>query len=115
MVDVIEGGFGKPKKRPGRAIMKETPDDAAVTAKVLENSGKRLLEIVEHLEDLADRMAAIRGDVKTQMDAAKSEGYSVGAIRALLKRRAATPEAIAAQEELALVVDTYAAAVEAAE
>lgn len=114
MSDVIELP-GKGKKRPGRSIMKETPADEAVRNAALENSGRRLLEIVGHLEDVADRMANLRADAKTQLDAAKSEGYSPAAIRALIKKRAATPEAIKAQEELALVVDTYEAALGVAE
>ncbi len=116
MSDVIEFGAGKPpkpSKRPGRTMMKETPADDAVRAAVFENSGRRLLEVVEGLEDLADRMADLRADVKTRMDAAKSEGYSPAAIKALMRRRAATPEALVAAEELALVVDTYMQACEA--
>lgn len=109
------GGKAKPKKRLGRTIMKETAADEAVRQGALENSGKRLLEIVEGLENLADRLADIRGDVKTRLDAAKSEGYSPAAIRALMRKRAATPEAIKAQQELALVVETYEAALEVAE
>lgn len=102
------------KKRPGRA-MKETPADEAVRGRVLENSGKRLLEIVEGLEELADRIGALREDMKTRLGAAKSDGYSTAAIRALLKKRVASPEAVAAQAELALVVDTYEAALGAVE
>jgi len=115
--NVIDLG-GKPKaakKRLGRSMMKETPADNEVRQSVLENSGRRLLEIVEGLENLADRMADLRADVKTRIDAAKSEGYSPAAIRALIKRRAASPEAIKAQEELMLVVDTYADALGAVE
>lgn len=102
------------KKRPGRA-MKETPADEAVRGRVLENSGRRLLEIVEGLEDLADRIGTLREDVRQRLGAAKSEGYSTAAIKHLIKKRAATPEAIAAQAELALVVDTYEAALGAVE
>lgn len=111
MSDVIDFGTDKHKgkKRPGRAIMKETAADEEVRNRVTENSGARLLEIVEGLEDLADRLGALREDVKQRLGAAKSEGYSTAAIRALLKKRAATPEALAAQEELRLVVDTYEA------
>lgn len=108
-------GKPKPKKRLGRTIMKETAADEAVRQSALENSGKRLLEIVEGLENLADRMADLRGDVKTRLDAAKSEGFSTAAIKALIKKRAATPEALKAQQELALVVDTYEAALGVAE
>lgn len=102
----IAGAKTESKKRPGRK-MKETPADEAVRNSALENAGVRLLEIVQGLEDLADRMADLRADVKTRMDAAKSEGYSAAAIKLVMKRRAATPEALAAQQELLLVVDTY--------
>ena len=117
-MDVMDFGTTKPakgKKRPGRAIMKETAADEEVRNRALENSGARLLEIVEGLEELADRLGTLREDVKGRLATAKSEGYSVAAIRALLKKRAATPEAIAAQEELRLVVDTYEAALGAVE
>lgn len=102
------------KKKPGR-MMKETPADEAVRGRVLENSGKRLLEIVEGLEDLADRIGTLREDVKTRMANAKSEGYSPPAIKALLRKRATTSEALAAQAELLLVVETYEAALGVAE
>lgn len=101
-------------ERKGRKL-KETPADAAVRDAVLENAGRRLLEIVVGLEELGDRIGELRTDVKTRMDAAKSEGYSPGAIKALLKKRAATPEALKAQEELFLQVETYEAALRAAE
>lgn len=102
------------KKKAGR-MMKETPADEAVRTRVLENSGRRLLEIVEGLEDLADRIGTLREDVKSRLAAAKSEGYSTGAIRQVLRRRAATPEALAAAAELDAVVDTYLSALGVAE
>ena len=102
------------KKRPGRA-MKETPADESVRQAVMENAGKRLLEIVEGLENVGDRMADLRADVKTRMDAAKSEGYSAAAIKLVMKRRAATPEALAAHGELLLVVEAYEQALGVAE
>lgn len=113
----IDDDFLRPVKgkRPGRQMMKETPEDAAVRQSALENSGRRLLEFVEQLEDIADRLTDLRQDAKNQMQAAKAEGYSPAAIRALLKKRATTPEAIKAQEELALVVATYEAALGVAE
>lgn len=103
------------KKRPGRSMMKETPEDAAVARKALENSGARLMQIVERLEGLADQLAELRGEVKETMAGAKSEGFSPAAIRQVIKRRADTPEAAKAREELGLVVDTYLAALEVAE
>ena len=102
------------KKRPGRSMMKNTPEDEAVARKALENSGARLLEIVEGLEDLGDRLAALREDFKQRLGAAKSEGYSTAAIKAVMRRRAATPEALAAADELSAVVDTYMTALEVA-
>lgn len=108
------GGKPKGKKRPGRQL-KETPADQAVRHKALENSGARLLEIVTGLEALADRQADLAADRKQRFQAAKSEGYSVPAIKALLRRRAATSETIKAQKELDLVVATYAEALEIVE
>lgn len=102
------------KKRPGR-VMKETPADEQVRARVMENGGKRLLEIVEGLEDLADRMTTLREDVKTRMGAAKSEGYSTAAIRAVLKRRATTSEDLEKAKALEEVIGVYMSALGDAE
>lgn len=102
------------KKKAGR-MMKETPADEEVRARVLENSGKRLLEIVEGLEDLADRMTTLREDAKTRMGAAKSEGYSTAAIRAVLKRRAATSEDLEKAKALDEVIGVYMSALGDAE
>lgn len=104
----------KPKARPGRKL-KETPADEQVRHKALENSGARLLEIVTGLEDLADRQGKLKEDRKTRLEAAKSEGYSLPAIKALLKRRAMTKEQLAAQKEMDLVVATYVEALEIVE
>lgn len=100
-------GAGGGKKRPGKSMMKNTPEDEAVTKKALENAGVRLLEIVEALEDLADKRAAISTDMKERFASAKSEGYSVAAIKMVLKRRAASPEALAAFAELEEVAEVY--------
>lgn len=102
------------KKKAGR-MMKETPADEEVRARVMESSGKRLLEIVEGLEDLADLMTTLREDVKTRMGAAKSEGYSTAAIRAVLKRRAATSEDLEKAKELDAVISVYMSALGDAE
>lgn len=100
------------KKRPP---MKETPADAAVTQKALENSGAKLMEYVGQLEDLAERMADLKEQVAAKLRAAKADGYDPKAIRAVLKERAKTDEQRAAQEELGLVVQTYLESLEAAE
>lgn len=96
-------------------VMKETQADKAVRARVLENSGKRLLEIVEGVEELDERIATLKEDRKTRFANAKGEGYSVGAIKAVIKRRAASPEAIAAAKELDDTASLYLEAIGDAE
>lgn len=95
------------KKRPGRSIMKNTPEDEAVAKSAMENSGRRLLELVGQMEERADLIAEHRAIMKDLFAAAKSEGYSPAAIKRVLKRRASTPEAIKAAEELESVVGAY--------
>ncbi len=90
--------------------VKETAEDQAVTDKAMENSGARLLGIVEGLEGLAARMDVLKKDRKQRIAAAKSEGFEPKAIAQLIKRRAMTPEQKEAQGELLLVVETYEAA-----
>lgn len=97
-----------------KAKMKETEADKAVTRAALENAGVALLAIVEELEDLAERMADLKDAAAAKLSAAKAQGYDVKAVRAVLKQRAKTPEALKAQEELGLVADTYLAALEVA-
>jgi uncharacterized protein (UPF0335 family) len=97
------------------AKMKETEADKAVTAKALENAGAALLAVVVGLEELAERMAELKGQAKAKLDAAKAEGFDPKAIRALLRERAKTETQIKAAEELALIVKTYAEAVDLAE
>lgn len=95
--------------------MKETEADRAVKGKALENAGAALLAVVVGLEELAERMAELKTQAKAKLDAAKSEGFDPKAIRALIRERAKTETQIAAADELALVVKTYAEAVELAE
>lgn len=102
------------KKRPGKSMMKNTPEDEAVTQKALENSGARLLEIIEGVEELMDRRAAISEDMKQRFAVAKSEGFSVAAIKSVIKRRNASPESLAALAELETVAEVYWSSLEAA-
>lgn len=97
------------KKTP----MKETPADVAVTQKALENSGAKLLEYVEGLEDIAERMADLKQQVADKMRAAKADGYDPKAIKAAVRERAKTEEQRAAAEELGAVVQTYLDALDA--
>ena len=103
------------KKRPGRSIMKNTPEDEAVARGALENAGKRLLELVDQIEAKIDIIAGHREDMKSLFAAAKSDGYSTAEIKRVIKRRAATPEALKAADELELVIDGYMEALRVAE
>ena len=93
--------------------MKETAADKAVTRAALENSGAKLLEFVEGLENLAERMAELKDQAATKYANAKSEGFDKKAIKLVIRRRAMTPEQIAAQGELGLIADTYMQALDA--
>jgi uncharacterized protein (UPF0335 family) len=95
--------------------MKETPEDQAVTKKALENSGAALLAFVEGVEDIEERMVELKAQRKAKLDAAKSEGYDPKAIKAVVKRRAETPEQAAARAELGATAELYLVAVTDAE
>ncbi|NBZ87925.1 GapR family DNA-binding domain-containing protein [Stagnihabitans tardus] len=95
--------------------MKETAEDQAVTGKALENSGARLLEIVEGLEELADRMDVLKEDRKKRLAAAKSDGYDPKAIQRVIRQRAMTTEAKSKERDLFAVVGVYEAAIWEAE
>jgi uncharacterized protein (UPF0335 family) len=110
VIDLAERSKTGRKKKPGK-LLKETLADKAVRACVLENAGKRLLEIVNGVEDLDERIGTLREDRRTRLANAKGEGYSVAAIKAVIKRRAASPEAIAAAEELDEVTSLYIVAI----
>lgn len=96
------------KKTP----MKETEADKAVTAAALENSGQRLAEYVEGIEDILERMAELKDQMATKYAGLKSEGFDKKAVKAVIRRRAMTPEQIAAQGELGMIADTYLQALE---
>lgn len=93
--------------------MKETAEDKAVTQKALENSGAKLLEYVEGLEEIAERMGDLKQQVADKMRAAKVDGYDPKAIRAAVRERAKTEEQRAAAEEFGAVVQTYLDALDA--
>lgn len=93
-----------------KAPMKETAADKAVTAAALENSGASLLGHVESIEEVLARMADLKEQIGAKYAAAKSEGFDKKAVKAVVRRRAMTPEQIKAQGELSLVVATYEAA-----
>jgi uncharacterized protein (UPF0335 family) len=95
--------------------MKETAADKAVRRAALENSGVKLLAHVEGIEEVLDRIGELKDQLAAKYGAAKSEGFDKKAVKAVVRKRAMTPEAIAAQAELALVVDTYMQALEVVE
>lgn len=99
------------KKTP----MKETAADKAVTAAALENSGQVLLLHVEGIEEVMARLDDLKEQLSTKYASAKAEGYDKKALKAVVRRRAMTPEQIKAQGELSLVVATYEAALQSLE
>ena len=90
--------------------MKETKDDKAVRRAAMENSGQRLLDAIECIEDIDEKIAALSDDKKSRFAMLKSDGYDTKAVRRVIKRRAMSPEALSAAQELDAVVDVYLAA-----
>lgn len=64
----------------------------------------RLRSLVERIERLEEERKAIGSDVKDIYAEAKSAGFSVPALRALIKRRRQEPDAI---EELETLIALY--------
>lgn len=95
-----------------KAPMKETEADKAVTAAALENSGQKLADHIEGIEDILDRMAELKEQMATKYAGAKSDGFDKKAIKAVIRRRAMTPEQLKAQGELSLVVTLYETALQ---
>jgi uncharacterized protein (UPF0335 family) len=95
----------------GKVIpLKETADDKAVRRAAMENSGKRLLEIIVGVEGIIEKEQALADEKKARFAAAKSDGCDTKAMRKVIKRRAMDEAAISAMHELDAVVDTYLAA-----
>lgn len=91
--------------------MKETKADKAVRRAAMENSGQRLLDAIEGIEDIDEKILALSDDKKARFAGLKSDGYDTKAVRRVIKRRAMSPEAFSAAQELDAVVDTYLAAI----
>lgn len=71
------------------------------------NSGARLKEHIDKIENLMAEKADIQGDVKDIFTVAKSEGFDPKIMRILIRRRAMDAAARAEQDAL---VDTYSRA-----
>lgn len=68
------------------------------------NAKEQLRSIVERVERLEEEKAQIAGDIKEIYAEAKSNGYSVRALRAIVKRRKQDAAELAEHEAL---VETY--------
>lgn len=80
------------------------PDNVDREAKAEAEARDRLRSIVERTERLQEEATALRADIADIMKEAKARGYSVKAIRAVLKLRAMEP---ADANELDELVDLY--------
>ena len=74
-----------------------------------DNSIGRLRSIVERYERLDAEVVALRSDQKDLMTEAKSAGYDVPALRALIRERKKDPDKVA---ELEAMLDVYRKALE---
>lgn len=74
---------------------------------VNEDTAKRLLSIIERVERLEEERKALASDVKDIFTEAKSAGFNVPTIRAIIKHRA---EDAAKREERETLLQTYLAA-----
>jgi uncharacterized protein (UPF0335 family) len=95
--------------------LKQTEADKAVSDKTYANTGADLLEHIKLIEQGLEQVALARAVVADRYATLKAAGFDKKAAKALVRRRGMTREQIAAQGELALVVETYLAAIDAAE
>jgi uncharacterized protein (UPF0335 family) len=94
--------------------MKETAGDKAVRRAAMENSGRRLLDLILSIEVKDDVAAHIADERKQKFAEAKADGYDGKALRKVLKLRRESGAQAAARGELDLVVETYLTAIEEA-
>lgn len=95
--------------------MKETAEDKAVTKAALENAGATLLKHIEGVEEVLAYIADKKVLLADRYNAAKADGYDRKAVKAVVRRRAMTPDQKKAQGEFDLVVTTYEVALQIGE
>lgn len=71
------------------------------------NSTEQLKSIVERVEKLEEEKAAVASDIRDVYSEAKSNGFDVAALRAIVRRRKQDEAELREHE---LVLDTYMAA-----
>lgn len=81
--------------------------DIGHNSNVNQDTAKRLLSIIERVERLEEERKALASDVKDIFTEAKSAGFNVPTIRAIIKHRA---EDAAKREEREALMETYLAA-----
>ena len=81
--------------------------DIGHNSAVNQDTAKRLLSIIERIERLEEEKKALASDVKDIFTEAKSAGFNVPTIRAIIKHRA---EDAAKRAEREALLETYLAA-----
>lgn len=76
------------------------PANAAREAKAAAVGADRLRSLIERHERLEEEVKALNGDKKDIMTEAKSAGYHVKAVRAILKLRSQDPDATREQDHM---------------
>lgn len=81
-------------------ILGANPHNAARAEKNAAIGAERLLSIIERYERLDEETKALGGDKKDILTEAKSAGYHVKAIRAILKLRSQDPDTAREQDHM---------------
>jgi uncharacterized protein (UPF0335 family) len=84
--------------------MKNTDDDLEVITRLINATSEDLLEIIEQWESLETERKSLADKQKDIFAAAKSRGYSVPTIKAVIKRRKLPQEAA---EDADAMLDLY--------
>lgn len=72
--------------------------------------GNQLRDYVHRICNVEEEIAERRGDLKELYQEAKSNGFEVAALRAIVKRERETPEKQAKRKTLEAMIDTYTSA-----
>ncbi|WP_110815430.1 DUF2312 domain-containing protein [Pseudoroseicyclus aestuarii] len=84
--------------------MKQSPEDEAVTGKLLAAAAQELRQFVERTERLAAEKQDIADQMKEVMAEAKGRGYDTKALRRLIALRKRDPDDVAEEEA---ILDMY--------
>ncbi|PYE81418.1 uncharacterized protein (UPF0335 family) [Pseudoroseicyclus aestuarii] len=91
-------------RQANRTPMKQSPEDEAVTGKLLAAAAQELRQFVERTERLAAEKQDIADQMKEVMAEAKGRGYDTKALRRLIALRKRDPDDVAEEEA---ILDMY--------